>query len=206
LDGFLPTLRVPLLGEPEIANHVRLARKLYVMLLGPALDLIQDKHHLVIVPDGDLYYLPFEALIAEERKPEQMTASLASQACLGKTYRFSYAPWASVLVTIQRDARKNQDAKATEEHPLLAFGDPTFGPSLAPTQAALSTRGAYEEVGVSFGRLPYSGEEIRRIAAVYALQPGSSINLGKEATKRRLEEVDFSVYRNLHFAPHRVLA
>ncbi len=88
----------------------------------------------------------------------------------------------------------------------LAFGDPIVGPTPAPRQVALSTRGAFEQMGSAFGRLPYSAEEVRRVAAIYGIEPNSdAINLGAEATKKRLEELDLSQYRNLHFATHAVM-
>ena len=149
LDEFLPTLRAPLFGTAETDKHVRLAKELYLMLLGPARDLIHGKHYIVVVPDGDLYYLPFEALIATDEKVNGPDGSLASQPYLGKAYSFSYAPSASVLVTIEHNASKRRGGKAAKQRPLLAFGDPTVGPSPAASQVALSTRGAYEEMGVS---------------------------------------------------------
>jgi CHAT domain-containing protein/Tfp pilus assembly protein PilF len=206
LGEFLPTLRAPLLGTAEITSHVKLAKDLYLMLLGPARDLIRGKRHIVIVPDGDLYYLPFEALIATDQKADRPNASLASQSYLGKDYSFSYAPSASVLVTIERNARKDRAGIAANRRPLLAFGDPIVRPGPAASQVALSTRGAYEEMGVSFNRLPYSGDEVRRVAAVYGIKSDSdSINLGSQATRKRLEQLDLTQYRILHFATHAVV-
>jgi len=129
--------------------------------------------------------------------------SLASQPYLGKTYSFSYASSASVLVTIERNARNGRAGTADNRRPLLAFGDPTVGPSPAASQVALSTRGAYEEMGVSFNRLPYSRDEVRRVASVYGIEADSSdINLGDKASKKRLESLDLTQYRILHFATH----
>ncbi len=206
LAEFLPTLMAPLFGTAETDKHVRLAKDLYLMLLGPARDLIRGKRHIVVVPDGDLYYLPFEALIATDQKADRPIVSLASQPYLGRAYSFSYAPSASVLVTIQRNARKGRAGIAAQQQPLLAFGDPTAGPSPAASQVALSIRGAYEAMGLSFDRLPYSGDEVRRVAAVFGIESDSSaINLGDKATRKRLEQLDLTQYRILHFATHAVV-
>jgi hypothetical protein len=169
LEEFLPTLRAPLIGKAEIDRHVELAKGLYLTLLGPVLSQIRDKHHIVIVPDDILYYLPFEALIATDEGPNESTDSLTSQAYLGKMYDFSYAPSASVLVTLERIAA----GKGSARHSLLAFRDPALQSSPAPAQVALSTRGAYEEMGVAFERLPYSAEEVRGVAAAYGIKPDS---------------------------------
>jgi CHAT domain-containing protein len=203
LKEFLPTLRAPLFGMAETDEHVRLAKELYLTLLGPVRDLIRGKHHIVIVPDGELYYLPFEALIATDEKVNGPEGSLASQPYLGKAYSFSYAPSASVLVTIEHNARKDGTGRAANQRPLLAFADPTIGTNPTASQVAFSTRGAYEEMGIRFNRLPYSGDEVLRVAAVYGIEPdSSSINLGDKATKKRLEQLDLTQYRILHFATH----
>jgi CHAT domain-containing protein len=202
LEEFLPTVRAPLIGKAEIDRHIELAKGLYLTLLGPVLSQIRDKHHIVIVPDDSLYYLPFEALIAANQGPNLSTDSLASQAYLGKTYDFSYAPSASVLVTLERI----EAGKASPRHALLAFGDPALQSSPAPAQVALSTRGAYEQMGVGFERLPYSAEEVRGIAAAYGIKRDSnSIYLGSKATKKALMGLDLTQYSILHFATHAVM-
>lgn len=202
LDQFLPTLREPLIGSSEINRHVQLAKQLYANLVGPVRDQIEGKHHIVVVPDADLFYLPFEAIIDADAKLDGPEDSLASQPYLGKKYDFSYAPSASVLVALKGIRRNPSSA----QRPLLAFGDPAFQSTPAPSQLALSTRGAYTKMGVGFDRLPYSAEEVRAILAVYGISPeSSSVYLGSNATKRALLGLDLSQYRTLHFATHAVM-
>ena len=202
LEQFLPTLREPLLGSLEIKEHVELAKQLYTYLVDPFRDQIKGKRHIVIVPDGDLFYLPFEALIDVKGNLDGSTDSLEAQPYLGKAYDFSYAPSASVLVSLAR-MRNNPHSV---QRPLLAFGDPVLQSSPAPAQVALSTRGAYEEMGLAFGALPYSAEEVRGVAAAYGVKPDSkSIYLGSKATKKALMGLDLSQYSILHFATHAVM-
>jgi CHAT domain-containing protein/Tfp pilus assembly protein PilF len=202
LEQFLPTLREPLLGRSEINRHVQLAKQVYADLIGPVRDQIQGKHQIVIVPDADLFYLPFEAIIDAEAKLEGSADSLSSQPYLGKIYDFSYVPSASVLVTLKR----LRGSPGPTQHPLLAFGDPAFQSTPEPSQIAFSTRGAYEKMGVGFDRLPYSAEEVRGIMAVYGISPESgSVYLGNNATKKALLGLDLSQYRTLHFATHAVM-
>ena len=156
----------------------------------------------MIVPDDILYYLPFEALIAADSNTDVSTDSLASQPYLGKEYDFSYTPSASVLVTLERI----NAGKGLNRPTLLAFGDPALQSSPAPTQVALSTRGAYEQMGVGFERLPYSAEEVRGVAVAYGIKPDSnSIYLGSKATKKTLMGLDLTQYSILHFATHAVM-
>ncbi len=202
LEQYLPTLREPLLGSSEIKKHVELAKQLYADLVGPARDQVQGKHHIVIVPDADLFYLPFETIIDPKSKVDGPADSIASQPYLGKIYDFSYAPSASVLVTLERI----EAGKGSPRHALLAFGDPALQSNPAPAQVALSTRGAYEEMGVGFERLPYSAEEVRGIAAAYGIKPDSnSIYLGSKATKKTLMGLDLTQYSIIHFATHAVM-
>ncbi|HXK31217.1 MAG TPA: CHAT domain-containing protein, partial [Candidatus Paceibacterota bacterium] len=63
LNEFLATVKLPLTGPDELAAHIQLGTRLYQMLLEPADKLFRGKKHLIIAPDGPLYYLPFEALI-----------------------------------------------------------------------------------------------------------------------------------------------
>ncbi|MGA7872451.1 MAG: CHAT domain-containing protein [Candidatus Binatus sp.] len=202
LDQFLPTLRQPLFGSSEINSHMQLAKQLYADLVAPVRDQIAGKHHIVVVPDADLFYLPFEAIIDADAKLDGPADSLASQPYLGKAYDFSYAPSASVLVALKGIRRNPSSA----QRPLLAFGDPAFQSTPAPSQLALSTRGAYAKMGVGFDRLPYSAEEVHAILAVYGISPqSSSVYLGSNATKRALLGLDLSQYRTLHFATHAVM-
>jgi CHAT domain-containing protein len=138
LEQFLPTLREPLLGTSEINRHVQLAKQLYADLIGPVRDQMQGKRHVVIVPDADLFYLPFEVIIDADAKLDGLADSLASQPYLGKIYDFSYAPSASVLVTLKRFRKR----LSSSQRPLLVFGDPAFQSTPAPSEIALSTRGA----------------------------------------------------------------
>src|SRR6266852_1111565 len=202
LQQFLPTLREPLFGTSDIERHVQFAKQLYVDLVRPFHDQIAGKRHIVIVPDGDLFYLPFEAIIDPDAKLDRPADSLASQPYLGKTYDFSYAPSASVLVTLDRI----RTSPSSAQHPLLAFGDPVFESTAQPSQIALSTRGIYEKMGVGFDRLSYSAEEVRGIIAVYGISPDSdSVYVGSKATKKALLALDLSQYRTLHFATHAVM-
>ena len=68
LQQFLPTLREPLFGTADIDRHVQFAKQLYVDLVRPFHDQIEGKRHIVIVPDADLFYLPFEAIIDADAK------------------------------------------------------------------------------------------------------------------------------------------
>ncbi len=62
LDGLLRSLQQPQKGLEGLQNFTLPAHTIYKQLLAPVLSG-QDVEHLIIVPDGQLSYLPFELLL-----------------------------------------------------------------------------------------------------------------------------------------------
>ncbi|GEM_PF-5007605 len=82
-----------LLGRSSSPSDlIAASRRLYDVLLGPAERVLQDVSHLIIVPDGWLFYLPFETLI----RPRPLAGDRDWQYVL-ETTTISYSPSASVL-------------------------------------------------------------------------------------------------------------
>lgn len=99
VEQYLSTLKAPLYGRDEIKRHRELGRGLYQTLVQPAVTQLQGKSKLIIVPDGNLYYLPFETLIADDtgstnEKSKELPA-FQSLPYLVKDYTVTYAPSAS---------------------------------------------------------------------------------------------------------------
>ena len=178
----------------EVSRHLALGRELYRALLKPAERQIRGKRHLIIVPDGPLYYLPFEALIIPDshsgkREPE----TLENVRYLLEEFRVIYAPSASVFVT-QR--KKGGVDVATVRFPLVAFGDPVYreGDSNADIQVRRVTHQVLR--GAHLNRLEFSDKEVRRIARIWGVPLNSEhINLRERATVERVQELDLSRYR-----------
>jgi CHAT domain-containing protein len=93
------------------------ARSLYQVLLAPAESELTGKTHVVIVPDGVLHTLPFQALMDGQGRH------------VIQKFAVSYAPSATALVKMMERANrlKKPDANAL---PLLALGRPQFGEAL----------------------------------------------------------------------------
>jgi CHAT domain-containing protein len=207
LEAFLKTVREPLMGSNEVSQHVQLGQTMYRALLGPAEGQLRGKNHLVVVPDGPLYYLPFEALIIPERAGnETRYKGLAEVPYLVKQFGVSYVPSASILVT-QR-GKRNPIGKLWQL-PLVAFGDPIYNEGVGAGRSDIETARLAHLVlrGGNLNRLEFSGEEVRRIAQIWDIPLNSEhINLGTRASVERLHELDLSRYRILHFATHGLLA
>jgi len=86
------------------AHWVRPLQNLYEMLISPvqAAGLLSDKNHLVIVPQGILSYLPFQALITEVEDSDGKTRPHF----LIEDYIISYVPSASSLTFFRHENRK----------------------------------------------------------------------------------------------------
>jgi len=181
---------------------------LYNLLIKPASKVLQGKSNLIIIPDGVLHYLPFEALVTrvEKNQPQYMIES----------FNISYAPSASVLGFIKSQKEKPVSANQRE---LLAFGDPIFGDESASQKREVATqdtasvdssaeniteRGLYEERGFEFKRLEHTAEEIQKIASHFDTDKRLTY-VRAEAKEERLKAEALIQYRFLHFATHGVL-
>ena len=95
------------LVDPKRPYDQKTARELYLYLIAPALPWIKTEH-LLIVPHEDLHYLPFQALSTDR-----------GDRYLGETFQISYAPSATVFVTLA-----SPSALARPE--MLALADPSL--------------------------------------------------------------------------------
>lgn len=200
------TLKSPLFGADDIKNHVRLGQRLHQLLLLPAAEDIKHGEHIIVIPAGALHSLPFETLIGLRRGgPGSRSPTLQSVRYVGKQHAVSYAPSASILVFLAKRRSAPKPEGRRTQVPLLAFGDPLHTSSPEPGPVGSDARSHHESMSQDFPRLPYSADEVERIASLYDLQADAdAINLRERATKRRLEAMDLTRYRILHFATHAV--
>jgi CHAT domain-containing protein len=152
-------------------------------LLAPGLArLAPAVRRLIIIPDGPLHRLPFDAL--------RLDGHYAAE-----RYAISLAPSASVLVALWRENRA-----ATRPMRLLAFGDPALsgeGASQGAVGMAQPARGAPS--GSRLPRLRRSAGEARLVARY---SPSAEIRLRKNASAAYLKHADLAPFRVLHFATH----
>jgi CHAT domain-containing protein len=187
VDTLLPALRRLLAAIESGDDAVGLARTLGDALLAPALDSLgTGVTRLVIVPDGALHRVPFDAL------------RLADGRSALERYEISLAPSAAVAALLWKRATPRGAVR------VLAFGDPTFNVERVTSELQVASRSARTLRGGSasataFARLPESGREAR-IAASYG--SGSVARLGDEATAAYLKRAPLDSFRVLHLATH----
>jgi CHAT domain-containing protein len=153
------------------------ARELYQKVLGPAGKSLKDKTELVIIPDGILWDLPFQAL---QSGPDRY---------LIEDNAISYAPSLTALREMMQPRRR------TNQQTLLAFGNPAIGSS-AVGRRKLSLMDEH------LAPLPEAEIQAKLVAEVY--RPDSRVYLGADAREDRWKS-EAPRYRILHLATHGVL-
>jgi len=174
------------------------ARRIYRELLFPLdADFNKSLECLIIIPDGLLCYLPFEALVADKKEPGPRPDYLIHR------YQMSYAPSSSSLLLLKDRARPEDRRRGKD---LLAVGNPDCAPASSHGFSSLPDHGAalrnyFMNQGFVFSRLPYAEKEVRDIAA-YFPENRRELYLGAEATEEAVKKASLRDYKILHFACH----
>lgn len=150
------------------------SRRLFQLLIEPAMEEVGAAKRLLIVPDGPLRYAPFAALVLPEEDVRYLGA--------WKPIFFSSSAGALLALRI-REKNRSQPGNGG----LVAFGDPIY-PRRSATVCA-------------YGLAPLAGsrEEVERIAAGFGRD--AHVYLGREATERRARSLT-GAGGYLHFAVH----
>lgn len=193
------------IGRPE--DYVAVAHRVYRQLLGSALDAAGSAGRpigeLVIVPDGPLHLIPFEALVTSPAP----AGRFQDLAYLLRRASVSYAPSASVLASLDGPRARGGDV-AGGELEFLAFAAPRYDgpvafdcPDSAAGSAALPASSAVRSLDL--GDLRGAGREVRTIAAPYGER--ARVYEGSSASESRVKTgPEIGAARRLHFAVHGV--
>jgi len=199
-------------------GYATAANAIYRTMIEPAASLIGDKR-LVIVPDGALNFVPFEAFV---KSPDG--ADFASLRYLIKTNEVSYAPSATVVVASRQQAAGNRGQG------MLIVADPVFDANDSRAQGAaggataaggalrdLAIKSAVEDIAKSplpnrpssnwgIARLEGTRAEAERISQ-FTRSAGSRADvwLDLEASETNVKKRGINSYRFLHFATHGLL-
>lgn len=194
--------------------------ELYNAIVQPAIEGVKPSKHLVIVPDGILSVVPFEALITEVRGGDK---GQQTQRFLCDKFYISYYPSAAILSINRQTVPQNLPLKGT----ILAFGDPVYAQDderLAPSQVSFlheseqrqepnivtlrgKVRKGAKEQGYAFERLKHSGVELQKIKDAFGSRLDSlELLIGVEASEKQVKSKDLTKYQYLHFAVHGILA
>ena len=171
-------------------GHILLAKtakRLYDELLAKALEN-EPANKLLILPDGELWYLPFELLLENEAVENQ---AMKDWPWLLKNYSISYANSATTLFEIL--------SRPTKSRPVKNFGGfaPSYEPELLkgsdtlkqPALAVVVRNGEYE--------LDRAKEEVEAIARLMK----GKVWLGKDISEKTFKE-NAASFQLLHLAMH----
>lgn len=197
-----------------------IAAELFRAILWPVFEGVESSRRLIIVPDGILNVIPFEALVTEMAGGNK---GPKTPCFLFDRFNISYYPSTAVLTINRQTVPKNLPTKGT----ILAVGDPVYGPGderLAPSQVSLLReieqrqgatnltlrgkirRGAQDQ-GYTFERIKHSGVEVLKISELFRNMRGPrDVLIGFEASKERVKSKDLTQYQYLHFAVHGILS
>ena len=185
IRAFRDLIASPLGPGTDLNRWRAAAGNLWTSLLGPAGADVSRSAKWVIVPDGVLHYLPFEALVSPAGR------------CVVEDHTVVYAASSSALAALRQSRYFTPSGKE-----LLAYGDPDLGSGDGTLPAVV--RSVYRSAGFGLGPLPNTRREIQSIASVFP--PSQSVvRLGAAATESSLKQSDLTQYRRLHFATHAVM-
>lgn len=182
------TNRPPSLESQSIVNYTSAAQQLYDKLIAPVAKDLTEK--VIIIPDGILNYIPFEALLTEE--PGRV-GKFQTYSYLVEKHQISYCYSATLLDEMQH---KNYGQQPQKE--LLAMA-PFYLEGADQLLEKIDTSAIDFKVTLrdSLGELEGSGAEV---VAIKELFQGDSY-LGEKATLETFKEMAAN-YRILHLSTH----
>ncbi|MBC7909798.1 MAG: CHAT domain-containing protein [Pyrinomonadaceae bacterium] len=166
------------------------AKELYQLLLAPAAAELQGRTRLILVPDGALWELPFQALLSPQNE------------YVVEWHALSYAPSLSVLGEMAR-RRKTRGTHQADKATLLAFGNPVLDAVRENVGRASNNQMMATANGRTFAALPEAERQVRALATLFGAGR-SRVYTGKDALEEKLKR-EAGSYRIVHLATHGVL-
>ncbi|MGE3536701.1 MAG: CHAT domain-containing protein [Candidatus Tectimicrobiota bacterium] len=219
VQSFLTPLQQPG-GAGMSAFAPSLGHSLYTLLLAEATQGLTPEMQLIIIPDGILGLLPFEALVVS---PGQ---EMKSTRFVGELLQPRYYQSAAVFALL-RTLGPSEAPRA-----FFALGDPIYHPNdpryaalqqgapspplSAPERGTYAYRGLpiphlrgqgrrsdYRGAALDFPPLPETEAEVKTIAQLWGTPPQPpDVLLQTRANETQLRQIPLSRYRYLHFATH----
>jgi CHAT domain-containing protein len=180
VDQYLAAVRSR--ESAEVVGH-----DLHRFLVGPVLAGQEEKDRLVIVPDGKLHLLPFDALSDEHGK-----YVLESQTV-------TYSPSATVIALLRQTPRIDRAKKSFLGVASGAYSGTTLA---AAVRSAESSGGLFDVTPVTFSDLPGSKQEVASVAGM--LSGPQKVLLEASATESNFKALPLGDYRIIHLAVHGV--
>lgn len=183
---------------------VSAAHDLYQLLVARAAGDIAGRPHLVVIPHGPLFSLPFAALVTSPSVTPARAAHFAEYPkvpWLGLTHTVTVSPSAIAFATLRKAVRA-----AAAERPFIGFGDPVFQASVSLPAGKTMQRSLRDTRDMQkLSALPETNEELRLIAKALGASE-SELYLGARATELNVKQAVLNRYRVVAFATHGLVA
>ena len=173
------------IGTTDYSLFVNSARKLYKVLLEPFQNEIAGKD-LIIVPDRELLYIPFDVLLTSD--PKNIGLDFRSLPYLIKDHAINYSPSATIVF-----GRKEKHQQQSAD--LVAFA-PTYDKNY---QYKNLVYGNADSVMTLFP-IPGALEEVKRVSAIYK----GKVEIGRMATEAMFKS-EAPNYNILHLSTHTII-
>jgi CHAT domain-containing protein/uncharacterized protein HemY len=168
------------LGDIDL-SFSETGKMLYNKIIAPVEAIIRAKRNLLIIPDAELWNLPFAVLQSGANR------------FLMQDHVIVYVP--SIAAFREMEKVRNQ-RNISKTHTLFALGNPiTSGKSIDPLKKLFRNE--------SLSPLPDAESEVKAIANIYG-QSRSRIYIGKDASEDHFKS-EANQYATLHIATHGIL-
>jgi len=173
------------IGATDYSLFITSARKLYKVLLEPFKNEIAGKD-LIIVPDGELLYIPFDILLTSD--PKNSGLDFRSLPYLIKDHAINYSPSATIVFgRKEKHQQQSTDLAAfaptydkNYQYKNLVYGNPDSVMTLFPIPGAL--------------------EEVKRVSAIYK----GKVEIGSMASEAMFKS-EAPNYNILHLSAHTII-
>ncbi len=182
----------------EFENYISSSIALYKILIEPIRQIISDTKNLMIIPDGILYYLPFEDLLTEKIKKGEINFSELPY--LIKRFNISYLFSTTFL--------QNENEKLAK-YSFVGFA-PVFADNnsksdvIAKNDSTISQlKRAVEFNDKKYSELPESKKEVESILNLFNEKNFPGLNfISEDAKEEVIKSEKMNNYNFLHIATH----
>ena len=185
--------------------YIEVAYELYELLIAPIEDALEGKEELLIVPDGVLSQIPFEALLTA--MPEAMDTAYIDLPYLLLQYNIRY----QYSATLWQHIQERKVRQSIVEKGFVGFAPVVYDGEM---EAAIRSMNPYfekekEEMilrGTRYAALPHSEYEVQNIADLLKKQSfETQVHLREQATVEDfVEAVNGKALQFVHIAAHGV--
>jgi CHAT domain-containing protein len=184
----------------EESSFRRMSSKLYHLLVEPIRHLLDNKAKVIVIPGGNLYYVPFESLAAET-----LDSPLTQLDYLIRRFAFSYHYSANLWLHSVRDSKWEREKAFIGFAPVFSNGKKegyilTHDP---PADTLRNQPPDQVDTNPVLSQLPATEEELRAIIHLFKNQRKKAAGyFHKEATENTFKSLDMTGFNLIHIATH----